>query len=751
MSDAPRNPANAADFRLRIDDHAAAEIRVTDFEGVEGLSSLFRFRIGLTSENSSLTARGILGKPATLEIDGQRGTRVINGIIRRFERIGQGNNLTHYLAHLVPLQWLLTRNIQSRVFNKTRLATNDLAGIVAKVFADAALPAKILHNATVPTHDYREFTVQYRESDWAFISRLLEDEGIYYYFEHTADLCRVVLVDSKDAHSPFSVDGFVVPFREAANLLADQEFVFAARRSGQVKIGAVSLDDFDFKNPGRELQLDKSAEQFTGLLRSDYPGGYTETKRGRRVVQTRLEEEQHDAATFKFSSTVRDFWPGGRFKLTDHPDEQLNIEYLITRVTHRATQSGSADADAAGGAGSRYESIVRAIPADVQFRPPRVTPVPAVLGSQTAIVVGPPGEEIYTDEYGRVEVRFHWDQEAQHDAGASCWIRVSHGMAGGQYGMLFLPRVGQEVIVDFLEGNPDQPIITGRVYNKDHMPAYKLPDHRTVSSIRTCSSPGAKGGNEIRFEDKKGGEQLLLFAQNSLHMRSRGSRYESVCGNAHQTVAGDAFEKVSKSKYQSVGLDLIEEVLGSKVELLSNDAWTMTGGNSYQYTLGECVSHSIEKLTLTAGVAITLECSGNFIKLDENGITIVGKAVNINSGGAANGSMVPEIPENLSFKTPHHASTTEFGHNVRYSKSVVHADASEAVEIKEATSWIDIELVDEAGRPVPNEVYAIILPDGKKIGGTLDKFGRAHVAVVDPGLCQVTFPRLDAAAWEAIA
>jgi type VI secretion system secreted protein VgrG len=746
MNAGTQTRSNVSDFEFRVADRREDDLRVIAFEGTEGLSELFDFRIRLSSVDDRIDLEAMLGQKATLQINGEHGTRVIHGIIRRFARTRTGSRLTHYEARLVPPHWLLTRRIQSRVFNPKRCERTDVPGLVAKVLSDAGLPAEDLKNVTSREYEAREFTVQYRESDWNFVSRLLEEEGIYYYFEHDKDSCKLVLVDSKDVHPPLNGTDTEIPFRQASNLLPDHEFVYVGRRAGQVRSGAVSLDDFDFRDPGGELRQDRAAGRFTGLPYADYPGGYVDVVRGRRLVETRLDEKQCATDVFTFTATVRGFRSGCRFRLGDHPDERFNSEYLITSVSHRASQSQSGEAEVAGGAGFRYRARLRAIAATVQFRPPRVTFCPTVLGSQTALVVGPPGEEIHTDEFGRVEVRFHWDQEAAHDVGASCWIRVSQGWAGGQYGMLFLPRVGQEVIVDFLEGDPDQPIITGRVYNRDHMPPYKLPDQRTISAIRTCSSPGAKGGNEIRFEDAKQNEQLLLFAQNSMHLRSRGSRYESVCGDAHQTVAGDAFELVKKNKDEWVKLDVRQQVDGSKWDWVTGALMSVVKGKHDHYVKGLYRLHNASGIVIASDTSLTLWCAGNFIKIDSSGVTIVANKVKINSGGSADPG---EMGDGLFPQEPVPAATTEFGHNTRY-KLDPHASSPADAGTQQEVSWIEIELIDEFDRPCPNEPYEVILPDGKKIGGTLDGRGRAHVAVPDPGLCQVTFPRLDAAAWEAI-
>ncbi|MCH8850000.1 MAG: type VI secretion system tip protein VgrG, partial [Chloroflexi bacterium] len=257
------------------------------------------------------------------------------------------------------------------------------------------------------------------------------------------------------------------------------------------------------------------------LMYSDHPGEYVDRKVGRQLVQTRLEELRTLRHVAKMSTTIRGLLPGHKFTLKGHTDANLNREWVVLRITHRARQPQSAGNEGAADSDTSYQNEILAIPAETKFRPPRSTPLPLIHGSQTAIVVGPESEEIHVDAYGRVKVRFHWDQEEVVDENRSCWIRVSQGWAGGQYGMMFLPRVGHEVIVSFLEGDPDRPIITGCVYNGDHMPPYKLPDEKTKSTIKTHGSPSADRFHELRFED--------------LHIDGRKRTVEDRRGKVHLT------------------------------------------------------------------------------------------------------------------------------------------------------------------------------------------------------------------------
>lgn len=746
---------------LRLPGHHALDLLVTSVQGTEGISELFQFRIQVRSTRGDLELQNFVAFPATLELQGSHGTRSIDGMIRRFELIEDGSRLSYYEATLVPPHWFLTQRVQSRIFQKPRYENTSTRAIIAEVFKAAGFEANTVVFSGL--HDeQREFTVQYRESDWDFVCRLIEEEGWHFYFDRRENPCTMVIADGQADHSAFAIapDGdFVsdVPYRDPNGMLAPGEFIHRVRVAREIRQGAVVLDDFSFRDPGGELRAEASKGGFSGLVFSDYPGEYADRQVGQRLAEIRLQERQTGQHSAQMSSSVRAFWPGSTFRLIEHPNSALNREYLITRVWHRGLQTQSAEAEAGGSAGARYESEIGAVPAGEAYRHPRVTRRPTVLGSQTAIVTGPAGEEIYTDAYGRVKVRFHWDQEAEFDENASCWVRVSQGWAGGQYGMMFLPRVGQEVIVDFLEGDPDRPIITGRVYNNDHMPPYKLPDHKTVSSIRTGTSPGAGGCNEIRFEDAKSREQMLLYAQNALHLRSGGSTFESVGWERHETVHKNAYELVKEKKHSTVKLDLIENIEGNREQQVRHDVKSYCGGQTSMFVSGKYRLLNGDGILLASDDGITLQCKGNFIRINNVGITISGSSVWINSGGKPDpiDYLAPGLAEE-----PKPADGTQHGRNVRYSvkpeeaaglddpsRSKGAGSAAEAVE----TSWIEIELVDEAGQPVAHEPYAVRTPDGQVRRGTLDGDGRARVPVPDPGACDVTFPKLDAAAWEALA
>lgn len=740
-----------ADFTFAVAD-SDDELRVTSFTGREAISELYRLRVELCADDADVDMRAMLGRPCSLAIRGEGGTRYVSGIVRRFERTGCGSRLTRYAARVVPVHWLLTRRHKSRVFQAHNCPDMSVPGIIRKVFQDAGIPDDACRFALAGDYPQREYVVQYRESDMDFVSRLMQYEGIFYFFEHTADGHVMVIADDRAAHVPAAFDSELC-YRTPDGLVPGQPHVYKLREAEGIHFGAVSLDDFNFRQPGSQLRAGAQADQYTALEHSDYPGEYEERGVGERLAAIRLEEFQARRCRSLMRTTARGLAPGFTFALTEHPSAAANRGYLVTHVIHRAHQPQSAEEEHGRDGGARYEAQIRSIPADMPFRPRRRTPRPMISGTQTALVVGPRGEEIYTDEYGRIKVQFHWDQEGTYDEHSSCWIRVSHGWAGGGYGLFFLPRVGQEVVVSFLEGNPDRPLVTGSVHNSDHMPPYKLPDEKTRSTIKTRSSTGGGGCNEIRFEDRKDAEQLLLFAQKDLHVRSGNDAVETVGRDRHLTVTQHRYECVKQNDHRDVGLDVREKVGGSRFCEVAGDVAEKTGGNRYADVTGKFSLDADGNIVLESASGICLKVGGNFITINASGIYAMGTVVHLNGEGSAlNGSPVAlKAPEE-----PLEADTTAPGSDTTYAADPYVGASLEqengGLDVQDGasetlTSWIEIELVDEAGQPWPNEPYEVVEPDGTVRKGSLDENGQARVAVKNPGECKISFPKLDRRAW----
>jgi type VI secretion system secreted protein VgrG len=603
------------------------------FTGREAVSELFSFQLDLLSEDPAINFDDLVGQNVTFAVtlaDGQS-YRYFNGFISRFAQLPALGRLARYQAEVVPRLWFLTRTADCRIYqNQT----------VPDIIQDVLQRHNVRDVEVQLQGNYRkwEYCVQYRESAYNFIQRLMEQEGIFYFFKHEDGKHTLVLADSPSAHPP-------CPNQETARyepsagpgFAQPEDYVTSWRLQHELRPGRCTATDFNFETPTTSLMasLESKIRQGgnTSLEIYDFPGEYLRRDEGEREVRLRMEQEEAAHILIQGASYCRAFTPGYRFELQDHDRRDQNGTYLITSVTHSA-QEGGFYSGIGGTQEATYDNTFTAIPHSAPFRPPRLTPKPVVHGSQTAIVVGPSGEEIYTDKYGRVKVQFHWDRLGQYDEKSSCWIRVSQPWAGKGWGAIWIPRIGQEVIVDFLEGDPDRPIITGRVYNANQMPPYELPGQQTKSAIKTYSSKGGGGFNELRFEDKKGSEQIFLHAQGRMDVRVKGNCFETIGGERHLIIEKDRFELVKKHQHLQVKGDRNERVDGTVSLDVGMDLHQKVG--SHFALAAEQAIHLKAGISLVieSGTNLSLKVGGSFISLTPGGIFIQGTLVNINSGGS---------------------------------------------------------------------------------------------------------------------
>jgi type VI secretion system secreted protein VgrG len=623
-------PSNVAQFTFQVAG-LDQDLRVARFSGTEGISQLFRFTVELAAEDPEIDFKAVVGKPAVLTLYGDQGERYVNAMISRFAQTGERGRFTLYTAELVPHLWLLAFHHRSRIFQK-----QSVPDIITQVLQEVGLSSDRFRFALQGQHEPREYCVQYRESDLNFLCRLMEDEGIFYFFEHSTEAHVAVFADGAAVHTPIAAPPTVL-FHVPTGLMPTEEYIFQYRYTEEVRSGAVMLRDFNFTKPSLTVQDESQAEVDTALEVYDYPGAYTDPARGgSNLPQVRLEALQVPRQVGTGRSVCRRFIPGYKYTLSDHPRTSFNLEYILTRVVHTATQPQAFEEWSTGEEAS-YANDFSCIPATVPFRPPRVTPKPVVKGSQTAIVVGPQGEEIYTNEHGQVKAQFHWDREGEYNEKSSCWIRVSQGWAGVAWGAMYIPRIGQEVLVDFLEGDPDRPIITGRVYNGEAPPPYKLPDEKTKSTVKSNSSKGGKGFNEIRFEDKKGEEQVFIHAEKNQDIRVKNDVYEWVGRDTHLIVKQDQYEQIDNDRHETIARDHAEEigrdhhltikgkeaikvdgshsftVQGDVVEVFKSDHSEQTTGDIY-------VKGS--NVVIEAMTNVTIKVGPSYIAIEASGIKI---------------------------------------------------------------------------------------------------------------------------------
>lgn len=482
---------------------------VLEFSGHEGISQLAEFDIKLLADEQDIDLTNILNKRASLRIwcwQDNDYSRVYNGIISSFQQVGQNEQGIFYQVHMVPLLWRLTLNYQSRIFQE-----KSIPDIIKEVLDEAGFEQDdyrfALNGNYLPLTDPpREFCVQYRETDFNFISRLMEEEGIFYFFDYEKNDKKevVVIADNDGIHSKTSPMS-EVPYEMPSGMQAlEAESIYPMQYRVNVIPTNFNLTDFNYDTPQTRLRnVDtKTPDTQKGtFIQNDYPGRYGFPDRGDGRTSVRLQEMESGRRIISGDSNCRSFCAGYLFTLTNYPNTELtDKDYLLTRVTHHGTQPGIMATDV----GTSYNNQFEAIPAPangISYRPARITPKARVQGTQTAIVVGQSGEELYMDSKGRAKIEFHWDLKDQNSEKSSCWVRVSHGFAGEKHGIQFHPLVGDEVIVDFLEGDPDKPIIVGCVYNGKNMPPLK-PEDRIQNIIRTPYQ------HELLFDDKA--TQIIL-------------------------------------------------------------------------------------------------------------------------------------------------------------------------------------------------------------------------------------------------
>ncbi|WP_198369233.1 type VI secretion system Vgr family protein [Roseomonas rosulenta] len=562
---------------------------LTELEGEERISQPYLFNISFVSEAEPAQVARLLGTAVSIKMgwpEAESGIerRCLHGHIKRLRRgmAGRGDGIEWH-AEVVPTLWFLSRTSDCRIFQEKTIP--DIIMEVLQLHGVTSVEKKLLG-----TYQPREYVVQYRESALDFIQRLMEQEGIFYWHEHSEDDHKLVLADS-------NVSAPTIPLGEVSYLGEDpRSSVMSLDEEIVVRSGKWTLRDFNFETPSLSLEATQpttiNVAEMKKRERFDYPGIYLQTSAGTDVAKHRIENEETFHLVRRGDSGVAEFVAGARVTITGTP----NPEVLLTEVRHRA-QDYSHWTDQDWAASERHRGIGRrrrddlaqqrepfygnefvCIPQNVKYRPERVTPRPFVQGPQTAIVTGPGGEEIHTDKYGRVKVQFHWDRLGQKNENSSCWIRVSQGWAGQNWGQFHIPRIGQEVIVDFLEGDPDRPIITGRVYNAENMYPYALPGEKTKSGIKTRSSKGGgtENFNEIRFEDLKGSEQIYVHAEKDLDTVVENNETRKV-GVGSGT--GNRTTEIKNDETLTVGNDKNTTVNGHFTELVQKTEFRTVNGN----------------------------------------------------------------------------------------------------------------------------------------------------------------------------
>lgn len=667
---------NEADYTFKVGDYTGDKLRVVRFSGTEAVSELFNFSVDLASTDGEVDFDKVLGEPALLTVHGPT-KRYVNGIVNHFEQTRKQGKWTLYRAEIVPAVWLLSQRANCRIFQN-----QSVPDIIKAVLSGAGVPSDQLRLSLKKTYAPREYCVQYRETDFAFIARLMEQYGIFYFFEHAADKHVMVMGDDPVTHVPIEGAANIIYRPPGAAGLSNEEHISEYRYNQVIRSGGVSLRDFDFKKPGLTLEQEAKAKDNGKLEIYDYPGWYIAAAEGGDLAKVRLEEIRTTRKIGSGRSDCRRFIPGYRFTLERYDRSGLNLEYLLVRVSQSGSQPQVLGEDAAKEAEEdQYQNQFHCIPSDVPFRPARATPRPSIRGPQSAVVVGPKGEEIYTDEHGRVKVQFPWDRLGKKDEKSSCWIRVKQSWAGAGWGAVFLPRIGQEVVVEFMEGDPDRPIITGSVYNGENTLPYPLPGEKTKSTVKSNSSKGGEGSNEFRFEDAKGSEEIYLHGQKDWTILIENDKNQKVGHDETLEVGNDRTKKVAKNQAEEIGENKTITVAKNHNESIGENA-TVEVGKDETISVGKNQKMTVgENRTVSAGKNLT-ESVG------ENADISIGKnlAVNVTKNSTS------DVGENFSCTVGKNATAEVSGNAGLTVEKKLNIQAKDAITISS-----DKEIVLKAG------------------------------------------------------
>lgn len=779
---------------------------IHSLEGFEGLSQLFSYSIdAFASNEQKIDYSKLIGQPACVRValDRSGGTsesRYFHGLIQTVARGARGYTSTGYRLQLVPHFWVLSRTTQSRIFQQ-----KSVPDILKAVLANIKVKWEIQG-----TFEPREYCTQYRESDFAFASRLMEEEGLFYYFTHTAEDHTMVIANTPTSHKELPVSP-TLHYDPDVGGYEEGEIIYAWEKMQTLRSGKVTLRDHHFQLPHKPLEAQEliadsvAVGTVNHMLRLggnealelyDYPGGYATRFDGvnksggeqagelqkiysenGRMAKLRMQEEAVHSIASSGSTTFYGIIPGYRFKLERHYED--DGIYVITSSRFLIPQMGQYSAGVESNA-IPPDIAFTCIPFELPYLPQQLTPKPSIHGTQTAVVTGPSGEEIFTDSYGRVKVQFFWDRRESYNSESSCWVRCGFPWAGKNFGFISIPRIGHEVVVAFEEGDPDKPLVVGSVYNADTMPPWTLPDNRTQSGIQTRTEKGGSANlNVLRFEDKKDAEHIFLHAEKDFHTRVKKDTLGFFGQDFHRIVERDLFEALRGEVHRLVEKSIFVEVKGNTQDKVAGNTDLDVTGNVKRkvggniddqiqgsYRAAATMNFDVKALSIAfeSSTNISFKVGGSEICVDPSGVTIkgaggvfvTGPIVNINSGPGSPAKAAKPAQEarvttpKAPAKSMEASETGVKSYSGSPTQNVpIHplpptgtppAAAkvqSESKDVSEKTHYIEVELKDEDNLPVPGERFEVLTPEGTRVSGVTDEKGYAKVDGVQPGEAKV--------------
>ncbi|MDX9687258.1 type VI secretion system Vgr family protein [Halopseudomonas formosensis] len=639
------SPADEAHFTLDLPglEH---DFRVLSFRAHEAISQCYRIELQLVSDQPDLDLEALLQRNAWLGIQHGEGEGTgLHGLIHHAAIGEAGKRLTRYCLELVPhLHYLGLRHNQ-RIFQHLTVPQ-----IISRVLADHGIQSDAYSFQLGVDYPERDYCTQYDETDLHFIQRLCEEEGIHYHFRHSPDGHHLVFGDDQTVFPRLAPTGF----DQGNGMVADEPVIKRFGVRLETRTSHVTRRDYDHQKARLLLESQARGEQLPDLEDYDYPGRFTDRSRGKHLAQRSLERHRSDYRQATGHSDQPTLRSGHFLELQGHPRDSWNDLWLITDIHHEGkqpqvleesiTSAESAGTDyspsSAKGEGETaftqgYRNHFQATPWDTPHRPALRHPKPRVLGQQTAVVTGPAGEEIHCDDQGRIKVQFHWDREGQADAHTSCWLRVASSWAGNHWGSVTIPRIGMEVLVSFLEGDPDQPLVSGCLYNSAHPVPYELPAHKTRSLFKSLSSPGGNGFNELRIEDKAGEEQIFIHAQRDWDQNIQHDQKIRVGNERHERIEANRYTENLAEEHHRTHADRRTEIKADDHLTVGHNQHIQLGQGQFIEAGREIHYHAGDKVVIDAGMELTARGGGSFLKLDPSGVTLNGPIIRINAGGAA--------------------------------------------------------------------------------------------------------------------
>lgn len=618
----------------------SAELQVLRFYISEQINTPWHLTMTVVSENATLLPASLTNQPMTLSLKGSHGESYYHGRVWQGKRQTQGTRLTQYELICQPdIAWLgLGQDL--RIYQQ-----KSVPDIVKTLLQEQKIPADRIEWRLSGKYQARDYCVQYQESNLSFLTRILCEEGLYYFFIHDASASKLVIADHPAAWEPLSDSILYQPGSGQAN---DVDTLQSLSLNQQVGVQSVLHRQFNYLQPlhlqDQRHALSDTENTASGLAHYRYRSGAAADQITKENANQHLNALQNQGISISGWGNLPQLRTGAFIHVNGHPRKDVNTNWVLTELTLAGEQPQVLEEFSNGQ--STIISTLKGIPAERYWKPARYPAKPQLKGLQTAVVTGPSGEEIYTDQYGRIKVQFHWDRDGQRNEHTSCWLRVMHDWAGNGYGIVRLPRIGQEVQVSFENGDPDKPLITGMHHNAEQPTAWQMPTHKTRSGIRTASTPGGVGTNELRFEDKKGHEELRWQAQHDWDVLIQADSHTQIDGNHERIIGGNDYREISGETHIRLEADLKRSVTGDENSTMHGSIEQHLEQKSL-IQANQSISWKSDNIAIFhAGTEMTLKAGGSFIKLDPSGVTLSGPVVTLNQGGSAfsAGSEAAQLP-----------------------------------------------------------------------------------------------------------